>query len=137
MDKLTIIYSSDGYNWNAIVNDVIPETNSSNSLYSMDSNKDRVMVVGYRNILYSDNLIDWYQCLKALINDNYKRFTDITWTESYGYYQQIIVNNFKNYIIQRMERFNNANNGTILQDTFIMKLGCKNHNQIYIYNIQL
>jgi hypothetical protein len=136
MDKLTIIYSSDGYNWNAIVNtSIIPNDSSVNSLYSMDHNKDRVMVVGYGNILYSDNLIDWYRSTKVPILDNYKRYTDIIWTGELWllstYYE--INNHKKLYYSKNGKVWNQINNGTILHDTFIMKIGCtKSQSNTYL-----
>jgi hypothetical protein len=136
MDKLTIIYSSDGYNWNAIVNtSIIPNDSSVNSLYSMDNNKDRVMVVGYRNILYSDNLIDWYPCSKVPIHDNYKRYTDIVWTgELWLLSTNYEINNHKKlYYSKNGKVWNQINNGNVLHDTFIMKIGCtKSQPNIYL-----
>ncbi len=136
MDKLTIIYSSDGYNWNAIVNtSIIANDSSVNSLYSMDHNKDRVMVVGYRNILYSDNLIDWYRSTKLPYLDVYKRYTDIIWTgELWLLSTNYEINNHKKlYYSKNGKVWNQINNGSVLQDTFIMKIGCtKSQSNIYL-----
>jgi len=135
MDKLTIIYSSDGYNWNTIITpNIIPNDSSVNSLYSMDHNKDRVMVVGYRNILYSDNLIDWYRSTKLPYLDDYKRYTDIIWTgELWLISTNYELNNHqKLYYSKNGKVWNHINNGTVLRDNFIMKIGCT-HSQPNIY----
>jgi hypothetical protein len=101
----------------------------------MDHNKDRVIVVGYRNILYSDNLIDWYRSTKVPIFDEFKRYTDITWTGELWLLSTNYENNNyrKLYYSKNGKVWNNINYGNVLRDTFIMKIGCtKSQSNIYL-----